>query len=253
MAKLLVNADDFGLHPSVNKAIENCFLFGSVNSTSVIANGSALNVELLLQLSNKGLLTGAHITWVNERWLTADIYIHDWLELLKRIALGGSKFMALLKLEAEAQTNLLLQHGIPLQHIDSHQHVHHLLGLWNILWELKQQHSIPRIRVARVNHSGLMRKNFSGIMLNYLARRIADTPAYYCAGIKYAGNYNFELLNEELTFSAGTDTELIVHPGLSNKELNERYDRWHFNWENEYKTLMQPQFLQVVKRFTETS
>lgn len=248
MAQLIVNADDFGLHPSVNTAIENCFRFGSVNSTSVMANGSALNIDLLLQLSNKGLLTGAHITWVNERWLTADVFINDWFDLLKRTAIGGSTFTSLLQREAEAQVNLLLQNNIQLHHIDSHQHVHHLPALWQILRQLQQQHNIPRIRVARVCHRSLVRKNPAGLMLQYMAGLITTEPANYCAGIKHAGNYNATLLQRELQLAVGYNTELIVHPGLNNNELNVRYRHWHFDWETEYSALMRPQFLAGVSQ-----
>lgn len=247
MAKLIINADDFGLHESVNKAIENCFRFGSVNSTSVMANGRALNTELLLQLCAGGLQAGAHITWVNEPWLTQDTYIHSWRELLKRIALGGAAFIESMKHEAEAQVALLVKHNIPLSHIDSHQHVHHLPPLWQILKELQLKYHIPRIRVARVYHKNLLRKNISGYLLNYMAGRINKTPEYYCAGIKHAGNYTLPLLLHELQLSKEGNTELIVHPGLNNAELNQQYNHWHFDWEIEYQALMQPEFVNLLK------
>lgn len=247
MARLIVNADDFGLHLSVNKAIENCFRFGSVNSTSVMANGSALDIPLLLKLSDKGLLTGVHITWVNEPWLTQNIYIHSWRQLLHRMAFGGSAFITQMKQEAEAQVELLLRQNIPLHHIDSHQHVHHLPGLWTILKGLQLKHSIPRIRVAHVCHKSLLRKNISGFVLNYLAGRYANHTTYCCVGIKHAGNYTLDLLRQELEISSGVNTELIVHPGINNAELNNRYSHWSFNWEQEYGALMEPGFLFTLK------
>ncbi len=65
-------------------------------------------------------------------------------------------------------------------------------------------------------------------------------------GIKHSGNYNIDLLKQELEISSGTDTELIVHPGLNNSQLTQRYGHWHFNWETEYNALMQPMFLQII-------
>jgi predicted glycoside hydrolase/deacetylase ChbG (UPF0249 family) len=248
MTRLIINADDFGLHPSVNHAIANCFQFGSVNSTSVIANGRALNTELLLQLHGTGLQVGAHITWVNEPWLTQNTYIHSWRELLKRIAFGGTTFVSLMKHEAEAQVALLMQYNIQLSHIDSHQHVHHLPFLWQILQSIQLKHYIPRIRIARVCHKSLVRKTVTGYLLNYMAGCINRCPEYYCAGIKYAGNYTLPLLTEEILLSKQMNTELIVHPGTNNAELNKLYHYWGFNWEAEYKALMQPEFLMLLKK-----
>ena len=48
MKKLIVNADDFGLCTSVNKAIIECHLAGNINSTTLMANmpGTEEAVEL---------------------------------------------------------------------------------------------------------------------------------------------------------------------------------------------------------------
>ena len=35
---VIVNADDFGMSPSVNKAVEECFLEGTVTSASLLTN-----------------------------------------------------------------------------------------------------------------------------------------------------------------------------------------------------------------------
>jgi predicted glycoside hydrolase/deacetylase ChbG (UPF0249 family) len=243
---LLVNADDFGLHPEVNSAIYNCAIAGSVNSVSVMANGLAPDYDMLHQLIAQGIYTGAHISWVNETWLTQNLLIPNWRNLVIRTIAGGKKFRQELKAEAEAQIEILLKNNIPVLHIDSHQHVHHFMGLIDIFKELQQKYNIQRMRIAKVANPKLMRNNISGYVLNSIASHINNHTKFYCAGIKHAGNYNLPLLINELSYANGNNTELIVHPGQSNAQLNQRYAAWHFNWEQEYNALMDKNFIQAV-------
>ena len=50
MSRLIVNADDFGLHPSVNEAIVKCHTNGIVTSTSLLASGNAFNDAVSLTI-----------------------------------------------------------------------------------------------------------------------------------------------------------------------------------------------------------
>jgi len=243
---LLVNADDFALHPEVNYAILNCAKAGAVNSTSVMANGLAPNYNMLQQLIAMGVYTGVHITWVNEKWLTQNLLIPNWQNLAIRTITGGKKFKQQLKTEAEAQIETLLKNNVPLLHIDSHQHVHHFPGLIDIFKQLQVKYKIPRMRIAKVANPKLMRNNISGYILNQLAGNIKSKTKFYCAGIKQAGNYTLPLLVNELEYAGNHSTELIVHPGQKNTLLNQRYAGWHFNWEQEYNALMNKKFLQAV-------
>lgn len=247
MNALLVNADDFGLHVSINEAIADCVDFGSVNSVSVIANGAAPDYELLRTFSKNKCFVGAHITWVGEPWLTENILLSDWKELLQKIVLNGKPFRQKLQHEAEAQIVRLLDAKFDLSHIDSHQHLHHLPSLWDITAKLMEKYKIPRVRIARVNTCLQMRETIPGIALNTLARTKHNALTdFFCAGIKYAGNQNGQRLEKELKLSAGYNTELIVHPGKYNPALNKHYPHWNFNWEEEYTALMSQNFLHFI-------
>jgi predicted glycoside hydrolase/deacetylase ChbG (UPF0249 family) len=247
MNALLVNADDFGLHESVNAAIASCVEFGSVNSVSVIVNGAAPDFELLKHLAQKNIFIGIHIAWVGEPWITGAITIYDWKELIQKIFTGGKSFRMKLKEEADAQIRRMINNNIIPDHIDSHQHIHHFPLLWEITTELQKKHCINKIRIANVKSKHLLRNNISGLALNMLAsQKQNNEPKFYCAGIKYAGNYNIDLFDKELKLSSGLDTELIVHPGTSNAQLNKFYSHWQFNWENEFQSLNSKDFINSV-------
>ena len=247
MNLLLVNADDFGLHASVNSAIADCVDFGSVNSVSVIANGAAPNFELLHKFVQNGIFVGIHITWIEEPWLTNSMFISSWKVLFKKMILGGKEFQLKMQQEAEAQMARFLEAGIYPDHIDSHQHVHHFASAWNIVSDLKKKYAVKRIRVAHVKSPLLLRKNISGFTLNGLAGlKQQQNNSFYCAGIKYSGNYNTLLFERELHNASGSDTELIVHPGKSNVELNKIYPNWNYHWEEEFTALMKDSFIRSI-------
>ena len=247
MAGLLVNADDFGLHPAVNAAIEKCMHAGSVNSVSVIANCASPDYELLKSFRIMKVFIGVHLTWVGEPWITEPITFFDWKALAAHLLWGGKSFRLKMQHEAKAQIDRLIENGITPDHIDSHQHIHHMPGIWNITMELKNNYSIPRIRTACVRHASIRRANFPGSVLNALAcSKQKEANGLFCAGIKHAGNYNYYLLANELNACKDSDTELIVHPGTSNKSLNKLYGHWNFDWEKELTALLNPAFTDCV-------
>ena len=242
MALLYINADDFGLHPSVNEAIAKCADFGSVNSISVMANGQAPDYELLKRLQDKGVFIGAHITWVNEKWLTQPYHFSSWPHLFFKVSIGGTKFLKEMQEEAQEQIEVLKGKGIKLNHVDSHQHVHMLPGVWDIAVNLQQYYAIKNVRTPAAKNILMARQNPAGWVLQILSAIKSDGKLYY-AGIKKSGNYLMWDMYAELRKCKGHDTMLIVHPGTNNRELNERYRKWHFDWENEFDALMRQKFL----------
>ncbi len=248
MAVLLVNADDFGMHGAVNEAIAKCVEFGTVNSLSVITNGAAPDYALLKYLAQKRIYTGIHIAWVCEPWITGNDFFYDWPNILPKFLRAGKKFRLQMQHEAEIQIIRMIENGFTPDHIDSHQHVHHLPGVWELMLELKEKYNIKRIRVAKAKNNSTLRKNIPGLILNTIASgKSTGTLEFYCAGIKHAGNYNLPLFARELQACNGTDTELVVHPGTSNPILNQLYSRWGFNWEKEYHALLSHDFMLHVK------
>lgn len=248
MSYLLVNADDFGLHHSINVAISSCVTFGTVNSISVVTNGPAFDSTILKTCAEKGVFVGIHLTWVGEPWLTQDLIIKDWKTLLYYLFRDGKTFRTKLLKEAEAQILTLSQTGICIDHIDSHQHVHHLPILWGITRSLQQKYHIQRMRNSAVKSIHLMKHNVSGIVLNTLAQRNRAKEDYFVIGIRAAGKNNQHKFALELKHASGFNTELIVHPGLSNESLNLRYADWNFDWEMEYEFLMDIEFLNSINK-----
>lgn len=64
MSKLIVNADDFGLHSSVNRGIIDGHRTGIITSTSLLAGGEAFTEAISMAKENPKLGIGIHIALV---------------------------------------------------------------------------------------------------------------------------------------------------------------------------------------------
>ena len=67
MKQLIVNADDLGLTPGVNRGILRAFQDGIVTSASLLVTGSAFEEAVALAWQNPELDVGLHLTLVEER------------------------------------------------------------------------------------------------------------------------------------------------------------------------------------------
>jgi predicted glycoside hydrolase/deacetylase ChbG (UPF0249 family) len=246
MGQILVNADDAGLHPSVDAGIQQCIDAGIVNSVSVINNSQDVNLSLIKEWNEQGIKTGAHIAWMGENWLTKPYFFFDWKAFITAFIFRGSEFRAEAYAEGKAQIERMAGPGISISHIDSHQHVHHFPWLWDVSMRLKEEYKIPRIRCAKAINYSYVRKNFSGIGLQLLASSRFNEQMLPCGGLKYSGNYSAAQLLEEIETYEGKNVELIVHPGLSNDELNKRYRHWNFDWEKELRAVLSIQPLNAL-------
>ena len=64
MKKLIVNADDFGLHPAINAGIIKGCRDGFITSTSLMCSGAAFEDAVLQAKATPALGVGIHLTLV---------------------------------------------------------------------------------------------------------------------------------------------------------------------------------------------
>ncbi len=238
MNKLLVNADDFGMHPLINESVVRLAESGAVNSVSVMTNAAFADYSTLRALQQNGIFVGVHIAWVRSNWLTDCREIFSWRAFAAKLIASGEKFKRDLDAEAKAQIERLLENGIVPDHLDSHQHVHHFPAVWKIMQELSAHYSIRRIRCCKAATSEMQRRNAGGFFLQRLAAHYHHpVEHFYVAGLKYPGNYSFDKIASELTASHGYDTEFITHPAMETETLHQLYPDWRFNWKKEFHAL----------------
>lgn len=255
MKRLIVNADDFGLHPAVNRAIIDGHTAGCITSTSLMTGGEAYDEAVAMAGSCPDLGVGVHLTLVGERPVSDPALVpslvdgegrfpDNYIQFLARFLLGKVS-MAQVRLELAAQLDKVAADGIAVSHVDSHQHLHVLPGIIDIVLELATERSI---RTMRIPDEGLF---FTGgypasigrligrtglSLLAGWARRKASRRGFAAPdaffGMLAGGNMQTEyFLNIISVLPTGT-SEIMIHPGNDDALLQARYG-WVYHWQSE--------------------
>lgn len=235
MLKLIVNADDFGLNDKVNEEILNSFQNGILRSTSLIANGNSFDQAVEIIRSNPNLDVGIHLTLVDTHPLlkaeqiptliNADgTLIRNAIQFAKKYFLKDINLIDVRK-ELSAQIEKILDYGIIITHIDSHQHLHLLPGILDIAVDFSAKYGIKFIRLPKENvlpymfyEPKLFNKIAELAALNYLCYKAMKKINYrtdFFAGYYFGGNLSkvnlIKLIN---TLPVSGSCELMCHPGL---------------------------------------
>jgi len=141
---LIINADDFGASESVNRAVVEAHRAGTVTSASLMAGGPAFDPAVSLAAGLPGLGLGLHFQLTQGRPLSGYGQVPSICgeggaflsrrRLLGRL-LGQQVRPGEIRIELEAQLQVLEENGLKPSHIDGHQHVHVLPGVINIVLE----------------------------------------------------------------------------------------------------------------------
>lgn len=134
---LVINADDLGLAPGVNRGIMDARDAGSLSSASMMVNAPAFAEAVALASARRpGLGVGLHLNLVAGRPLTAAPSLTDArtgmfhsLGELARRAVSGRVRAADVRGECDAQLRALAAAGVTPTHLDSHRHAHALPGI----------------------------------------------------------------------------------------------------------------------------
>ena len=253
--QLIVNADDYGLCGEISHGILDAHATGIVTAVSVVSVGDYFK-QGSIDLKNSGVDVGLHLTFVgNEKSLTGPIrgltdakgrFLKDKTQVIPRIVLNRYDRAALEK-ELYTQAQRLADAGFIITHIDSHQHLHLLPGLTQIVIGIAKRFSIPWIRIPRskvwdVKGSGL---NILGHRLRRLAAHFGLRATDHSLGFDHSGHIDPDILMGMLNDLLPGISELIMHPGLDASHL---YD-WGFDWQNELVALTSNAVKERIKRF----
>lgn len=152
---IVVNADDLGISTIVNKEIEAAIKAGIISSSTIIANGPAVQDAVELAKKYPNISFGIHLNIVEFKPLTnSKIFsIHNLLDDSGNFIEGAiyqvkltRELIVAIEEEFDAQISFLKNQGVPISHIDSHQHTHTIWGLKNVMIKLIQKHKINKIR-----------------------------------------------------------------------------------------------------------
>jgi chitin disaccharide deacetylase len=160
LRRLIINADDFGLTPGVNRAIVEAQGHGVVTSATLMATGAAFDHAVQLAKATPRLSIGCHLVFVDGRPLLAPEQIRTLIasdaggEARLRNGLVGFAAEVLAgrvnisELEGEAFTQIreLQNAGVVVSHLDTHKHTHMFQSVLRALLRAAKASGVPAIR-----------------------------------------------------------------------------------------------------------
>jgi predicted glycoside hydrolase/deacetylase ChbG (UPF0249 family) len=254
-ARLIVNADDFGIAAAVNHGIVDAFDRGIVTSTSLMATGAAFEHAVALARSRPALAVGVHLVLTEHRPLVRPDgrFTPHLKQLLAKHLRGGTRLPEV-RLELDAQIRRVREAGIAVSHLDGHQHAHVLPGVAQIVAELAAQHGIGAVRYPAERLRSYMLRS------RHQAPRLAEQTALrmFCAlsplkrlrrsdefvGFYFGGRLDETNLATVLDGLPNSGTiELMCHPGGEDMQGDAG---WRYSWAAERDALTSPRIRALV-------
>lgn len=129
--RLIVNADDFGLTPGVNRGVIDAFRFGIVRSTSLMVNMPGFEDAIALARQFPELKVGLHLNLTYGKPVLDPCRVPSLVDEWGRYAKDKARIRDRAKLqeigaEFEAQARRFLSAGLVMNHIDTHHDLHRL-------------------------------------------------------------------------------------------------------------------------------
>jgi len=239
---LIVNADDLGIHPRINQGIFDAFDRGILTSATMLVTTPFFE-ETVREARRRQLPVGIHLSLTLGTAIAPWEHLPDLVDGSGNLHHSASHFMLAgppvaarhrvyeqIRREFEAQMSLVRDMGLPVTHVDSHQHVHMNPHIFEIVESLAERYGISRIRFSRESFFGfalttnlwanLCRNNPSKLLLvRMLARRIRprlqSSDRFF--GLMYSGAVTpraFTRLIAHIALSRSL-YEVGIHPGYA--------------------------------------
>lgn len=258
--QLIINADDFGIHPAVNEAVRKAATEGILTSTSLMAGGDAFDEAVEMARSMPSLGIGIHLTLVGGikpvlppsevPSLTWDngVFCHDYGKLIVR-DLEGKISLSEVYAEWDAQIQKIMNTGLPVTHMDGHQHMHMWPHFYPIARDLAKKYHISCMRVpdedvlfgmkdghiirwaAKNGLSLLSRMHRPDLKRNHI--RTND----HFFGMLYGGHLSPERFAEFILQTKPGITEIMCHPSADTRAMEDTF-HWGYHGEDELAGLL---------------
>lgn len=229
---LIINADDLGLSPEVNRGILTAYEHGVVTDSSLLIKGACSQEAITMLRKNPQFPVGIHIDldpllgWESpgkEQFSRQELH-----QLMNE-----STFVKKMQHEIYEQIEAFFSTGLIPSHIDTHHHVHGFPQIFEPLIEAMDRYDIKAIRFSKIGYKLLGREDilFSPETAQWMEERLLEKDASYP-----------QLLIDPLFPFSLKDlptgiTELMVHPSSGG-------DVWR---QKDFAMLMDPSFLRTVR------
>lgn len=269
MKRLIINADDFGLHEAINKGIIEGHKNGCITSATIMPGGNAFEHAIRLVSDNTKLGVGIHLSLVGAKTVAKPEAVPSLVDdsgllpkqypVFLRSLASGRINLSDVRRELAAQIEKTFAAGIKPTHLDSHQHMHVVPGVIDIVIQLANEYGVKALRIPDEPYfffggyrCGLGR--FFGrcglAALATLARKKARKSGLIVPenffGMLAGGNMDEKKLLNIVNQLPDGSSEIMLHPGLDDRLLNSVYG-WQYNWQSELAAVTNPALKNLIR------
>ena len=279
MRRLIVNADDFGYTPGINRAIIEAHSSGIVTSTTLMANGPAFAdaCASLAHVPQLGL--GCHIVLLDGTPACDSANVVSLLDPAPGVArfrtsLPGFAARAVcglieprhIELETTAQIRRIQTAGLSPTHVDTHKHTHIFPKILRPVLRAARDCGIQAVRnpfrpssplpsTHLMKNPGIWRRWAELRVLSTLERTFRDTAARFgfatpdgTLGIEVTGALDHRLFSAIVQNIPEGTWELVCHPGYNDDDLARSRTRLKQSREIELRLLTLPEARQALEK-----
>lgn len=259
MVQLIVNADDLGLHPDLDRGILEAHAKGIVTSATLLVTGSSAQSAVRAAREQK-LPLGVHLCLSTQllpaapaasvpSLLVEGRFRKSWAEVAVA-SLLGALHLEEVGVELKAQVRLARELGVQVDHLDTHQHLHLFPGIDRIVADLARKEGLPVRWPAQRPRAGwalALRPAAKALVLSALSFSSLFPPEKRVTG---TGLFEAGCLNEDRLVALVSALEegvieLGCHPGWGSPTVPED-PGWHYRWAEELAALCSPRVRQVI-------
>ena len=237
-ARVIVHADDFGLHPALNEGVERTHREGIVTSASLMPLGPAFGDAVQRSEAMPGLDLGLHFILVGLPGFPPTL--GAFLSSYARGAWPARRVADALRGQLDALR------GLEISHLDSHQHLHALPSIMRVVCPVAAEYGLRAIRLplegpafAPVPPARRAQAAALAAMARLSRRYIAASGLHtsdHFSGMAVSGHLTASILTAYLQNARNGLTEIVCHPGMNNATLSAVFD-WGYDWEGETAAL----------------
>jgi chitin disaccharide deacetylase len=274
MKTLILNADDFGMTRGINDGVIRAHREGILTSATLMATGFAFEDAVAKAKANPTLGVGCHLVLTGGMALMPREKLPSLVDKRGKFPESLTAFVAKvssgairteeIELELRAQIQKIRSAGIEPTHVDTHKHTHahprvmHAVG--RVASDLKircvrkpvedlcdswsslrgGQHSLAQV-------AGAVAVRLVSSRFQSIAHKYALSSPDYFLGLATTGRLGTDALSQLIGRVREGSTEIMLHPGFCDADLQAYGERLQEQRQNELDALLAPESRRTVR------
>jgi hopanoid biosynthesis associated protein HpnK len=250
--RLIVTADDFGLHDAVNDAVERGYRDGVLRAASLMVAAPAVADAVARAKQNPGLAVGLHLVLADGRAMLPPTRIPDLVDgygmFNSDMVRNGFRFFFLphvrrqLADEIHAQFEAFAATGLKLDHVNAHKHFHLHPTILTLMLTIGREFGLRAIRLPSEPGMGPWLRPWLALM-RWRLDRAGVAYNDHVFGLRHSGGMDEAVMLEILEQLPKGLSEVYLHPASHGHITESMADYRHAD---ELAALLSPRVRQTI-------